>query len=194
MSYNPNIPQPTERIADSQPQILGNFSYIQTAMQEDHAWNGNEINGQADGTHQQVSLPNQPADITGALPTGIAAIEYAIGGNLYTWNGAKNPVSGVSASGTFAIGTTFATIVTAPNNCIGFVLFQFANTSGSPLAGVCVHVPFFNIAGTLYVQPIPIPPPTGVKQVSALANGSNVQLAVISGSYTGAYKSIYWPI
>ena len=79
MTYTPNVPQATQTIAFTQPIIEANFQYIDTAMKIDHAWNGNEINSQADGSHQKISLPNQPTDIA-SLSTGIASVIYAIEG------------------------------------------------------------------------------------------------------------------
>src|SRR5271166_5811673 len=145
MAYTPNVPQGNQQIASTQNPILQNFTFLNTTLQADHAFNGNEISSQADGTHQKISLPNQSADITGALPTGIAAVEYCIGGNLYTWNGVKNPISGVSASGIFAMQTSFTTIITLPSDCIGFILIQL-----SPIYAVCNFTTISGVGGVSY--------------------------------------------
>jgi hypothetical protein len=55
--YNANIPQPTDRISDSQADILGNFIALNTVMGENHYTFGTAN----EGKHQYVSLPEQGA-------------------------------------------------------------------------------------------------------------------------------------
>ncbi len=195
MAYTANVPQANQQISATQAPILGNFTYINTAMQEDHAWNGNEINSQADGTHQQISLPNQPADITGALPTGIKAIEYCIGGNLYAWDGTnKQIVSGRVVSGTQAFPLNMAANLTGavlPNDCIGFVSVRSSNTANISYGAV-----FFRTAGTFYS-------PTAYTQVGSTSqvltfglSGNQLQATCIAniGLGTVPFKVVWWPL
>lgn len=178
MAYLPNIPQSTDIIASSQPDILGNFQYIQTTMQVDHTWNSNPI---TDGTHTKVSLPNQLSDITGALPAGIADIVYAIGGNLYAWNGtSKIPISAVASVTTATVAGTSIPITTLPNDCIGVAI-------GPPSSGsTYLSTVFMVISGTAsYAAPIA---------------GNRIGISGLTltafGAYTGtfSFKYIYWPI
>jgi hypothetical protein len=195
MAYTANVPQANQQISATQAPILGNFTYINTAMQEDHAWNGNEINSQADGTHQQISLPNQPADITGALPTGIANIEYCIGGNLYSWNGTnKQIVSGRVVSGAVALPFNVATNLTGvvlPNDCIGFAVIRSSNTSN-----ISYSNSFFRTAGTFYS-------PTAYQQVGSSSaiitiglSGSQMQAICTTAPGLGSmpFKVVWWPL
>jgi hypothetical protein len=186
MTYTPNVPQATQTIAFTQPLIQGNFSYIDVAMKVDHAWNGNEINSQADGSHQKISLPNQPVDITGALPTGISAIMYAIGGNIFSWNGAKGPVSAVSGSGTFAMTGVFQTIVSVPNNCIGFLVI-----SGPSPGFTAIGSMFFSLGGVLHAPPLQNFSPIIIMSYAAASLNLQVHANIV---YNADYKFIYWPI
>lgn len=193
MTYTPNTPQATQTIAFTQPLILNNFDYIDTSMKVDHAWNGNEIDSQADGSHQKISLPNQPTDITGALPTGIASIAYATGNNLFAWNGSKQVLSGISGTGTLAITTTPQSVGTIPADCIGFIVVQTQGLASNRL----ISLSFMNTGG-----------PFGFAQQAVQAVGSQTQLtlSVISNQiyinrvvgsgtdYSALYKFICWPI
>lgn len=190
MPYTNNVPQANQTIAATQAPILGNFSYIDTAMKIDHAWNGNEINSQAPGTHQKVSFPNQASDITGALPTGISSIMYAIGGNIFAWNGQKCPVSGVAISGTVTITTSESTIATLPNECHGFV-----TVFAGGILNYAASYAFFMVGGVGYfqqsVQPVGI-------QTTIIINiiGNDLKISRGSGSdiVNAPYKIIYWPV
>lgn len=189
MTYTPNVPQATQTIAITQGPIEANFQYIDTAMKIDHAWNGNEINSQADGSHQKISLPNQPTDIIGALPTGIASILYAIGGNLFAWNGTKQALTPVTISGTITFTITPQTVATLPADCIGFAVFS--DTSGS------VNLPyaFYSGAGTLNVQSSTF---WNAPVVTAFRSGLNLQVTRVIANqpvdFSGKYKIIYWPV
>ena len=190
MTYTNNTPQATQTIAFTQPLIENNFLYIDTAMKVDHAWNGNEINSQADGSHQKISLPNQPTDIVGALPTGISSIMYAIGGNIFSWNGAKRPVSGVSTSGTVTLQPSGA-IGSVANDCIGFVMVKTNNL----ITNFSLTLGFFAIGGTVYFQQA-VQAVGSQTVVSLSATGTALTLTAASNYATPntPYKLIYWPI
>lgn len=194
MAYTANVPQANQQISSTQAPILGNFTYINTAMQIDHAWNGNEINLQADGSHQKVSLPNQAVDITGALPTGIANIEYCIGGNLYAWDGTnKQIVSGRVASGSVAFPTINTPVnltgAVLPNDCIGFVSVRSSNTLNISYGNV-----FFRIAGQFYI-------PTAYTQVGSSSavmsfgiSGNQLQASSTVALGSMPFKAVWWPL
>jgi hypothetical protein len=186
MAYTPNTPQGNQTVSATQPQILGNFEFINDAMLQDHAWPNNEIGGQPDGTHQQVSLPNR-GDITSLL-TGINAVMYANSGNLFSWNGAKNPVSGVVQKGTLALTPTPQTVATLPNDCIGMVLY-FANAASSPPAATINqgYAYFFYMVGGVNCINI-----QGIPAITVLSRVSNNQLTANTsgGNLTSLYKLI----
>jgi hypothetical protein len=63
MTYNPNIPQATDLISNSQPQILANFNQLNVQFGVDHqAFNTGSGNG--DGTHKQITFDNAPTEPT----------------------------------------------------------------------------------------------------------------------------------
>lgn len=58
MSYNPNIPNPNDIPAQSQPQLLANFQAINTLINVNHV----SFDDPDQGKHKWVSLPDQIAD------------------------------------------------------------------------------------------------------------------------------------
>jgi hypothetical protein len=63
MTYNPNIPQATDLISNSQSQILANFNQLNVQFGVDHqAFNTGSGNG--DGTHKQITFDNAPTEPT----------------------------------------------------------------------------------------------------------------------------------
>lgn len=155
-------------------------------MKVDHAWNGNEINSQADGTHQKISLPNQPTDITGALPTGISSIIYAIGGNIFAWNGAKRPVSGITVTGSNTFNASPVVLTVLPNDCIGYVMFVESNIAGQ-LVG-----PSFSFMTNAGVGTVTNKP--ALSSFSIQCATTSLTASFGPGSLTTSYKIIYWPI
>ena len=68
MAYNQNIPQPTDRISVSQPQILANFLSIFNAFNLNHV----PFNAPGEGKHAFLEMPVQnPVPVTGAGEVGI---------------------------------------------------------------------------------------------------------------------------
>jgi len=76
-TYNPNIPQPNDILADSQDDILENFQQLSTA------WNINHIpfNNATQGKHTEVTLPENVA------PTNTLIDEANIYSQLSTLTG-----------------------------------------------------------------------------------------------------------
>jgi len=72
MTYNANIPQPTDLISVSQGQILANFQQLNTQFGIDHvAFNTGSGNG--DGHHKQATFD---ASVTPSTPTGTQSVLY----------------------------------------------------------------------------------------------------------------------
>ena len=190
-TYTPNTPQATQTIAFTQPLIEDNFTYIDTAMKVNHTWNGNQITTEAVGSHQRLDMPNLGGDIA-SLPTGINAVMYAIGGNIFSYNGAKRPVSAISGTGSLTVTTTGQSVATIPNDCVGFIVVQAQNLI-FPIA--CAYS-FMTIAGTGYAQQsvVAVGSQTTIA-ISAASNNLTIQRGVSSGTdYVAKYKYIYWPI
>ena len=199
MTYTPNTPQATQTIAFTQPLIESNFTYIENAIDKDHAWQGNIIGTEVPGRHQTISMPNQGADIV-ALPTGCSTVEYSIGGNKYMWNGAKRPISGVSGRGTIALTTVnvFQTIFTVPAESIGWVSIQ-----ESPGGAFQPFTKTFHFFASAAASPTSLFDEQYTTAGSSLnltvaVSGGNVQVARANGggggAYTAEFKYIYWPI
>jgi len=75
MTYNPSIPQPTDFISDSQPQILNNFTALNSVFSRNHVAFDVATNS---GNHKFVELRN-----TAAIPAPIPALN-AGEGTIYT--------------------------------------------------------------------------------------------------------------
>lgn len=186
MTYYNNIPQGNQRISTTQPLIQSNFGYIDTAMKVDHAWNGNEINGQADGTHQKISLPNQGADIA-ALPTGIDTIMYAIGGNLFAYNGAKQAVSAIKGFGKLTTtSNSYQTLITLPSNCVGFI---FGNNQSNISISQRGTIFYTTTEATLTIKSCALDLGGGAFRIDS----NNLQYLFSSGIFY-EYQYIYWPL
>lgn len=106
MTFNANIPQSTDLISNSQPQILANFSQLNTQFAVDHnAFNTGSGNG--NGHHKKVFFDNAPV-----APT-VAGTESAIYPGLVSAAQQlffKNAVGAVQLTGTTvasASGSTF---------------------------------------------------------------------------------------
>ena len=70
MTYNPNIPQSTDRPSDSQSQILANFTALNTIFGKDHV----EFNASTDeGEHKKVTL-HEPVVADPNLPDPYGSI------------------------------------------------------------------------------------------------------------------------
>jgi hypothetical protein len=70
MSYNANIPQPNDRIKDSQSQILNNFQAIDTYVGVNHVPFGTADSGK----HNYVELPVQASNPPIVFPVGEIAL------------------------------------------------------------------------------------------------------------------------
>jgi hypothetical protein len=184
MTYTPNVPQATQTIAFTQKLIQDNFTYVDTALKVNHTWNGNGISTEAAGSHQRLDMPNQLANIV-ALPTGINAVIYAIGGNIYSYNGAKRPISGITVTGSLAFTASPQTIATLPADCIGYVMF-FENTIITQQVGPVFHFMTNASVGT-------VTNPVGSTGFAVQCTTTNLT-ASHAPNLTTSFKIIYWPI
>ncbi len=76
MAYQNNIPQPTDRLKDSQQDILDNFAEIQTLIMRNHV----NFGATGEGRHTFVEFPT-------AVPTGVTNVntpEVALYSNVGT--------------------------------------------------------------------------------------------------------------
>ena len=194
MTYTNNVPQGSQQISATTQPIQNNFGYIDTAMKINHTWDStggnNDLAGEANGSHQKLNFPNQPSPITGSLPTGIAAIQYCSGGNLYSWNGTKQqPVSGIVFSGSGTMTSAPQTLVTLPANAIGTIIITFG-TLGYVFS-------FYSIAGSpnsvvLSYQSAGFG--SSPRNVVQSISGQELQFNIVGSSVAFSYKYIYWPV
>lgn len=78
MAYNPNIPQPTDMLSQSQPQLLGDFQSIKTLIDVNHV----DFANANQGKHAFVEFPVQnPVPVTVAAEVGLYSQVSAITGN-----------------------------------------------------------------------------------------------------------------
>lgn len=101
MTYNPSIPQALDRISDSQPQLLANFTQLNTkyGTSGDHyAWNN--ANPGESNMHAKVTLPVLPTATApgNAIPnpaagTGVIYGSNSVGVTVPVWarDAAGNP-------------------------------------------------------------------------------------------------------
>ena len=185
MTYTPNTPQASQTIAFTQPLIEANFTYVDTAMKVNHSWQGSFIGTEAAGSHKRLDMPNQGADIV-ALPTGISAVVYAIGGNIFSYNGAKRPVSGITVTGSNTFNATPVALTTLPADCIGYLMF-FESTVFTQQVG-----PAFTFMTNASVGTVTNPPSLSKFAIQCTATSLTANYG--PGSITTSYKIIYWPI
>lgn len=91
MAFNNSIPQPTDRIKDSQSALLANFQAIKTVIDINHV-TFDDPSGD-EGKHNYVSMPRQ-----GAAPA-TGATEIALFSQLSTLSGATELVVRKESSG-----------------------------------------------------------------------------------------------
>lgn len=112
-SYNPNIPQATDQLSNSQGQILNNFGAIMTLIDQDHV----DFAAAGAGKHNQITFPTgAPADTIAPPDIGFYPKTYPVSG-LYeifisNINNAQIPFTstGSGISTTAATGRTGITI------------------------------------------------------------------------------------
>ncbi len=148
MTYNPAIPQATDRFRDSQPEFLNNFTLLNTYFGIDHFTFDALSNN---GKHKQVTLPDRTltppapgasecalfAKTTGGVTTpfllrdGLAAPEYAIlpirAFGAFTGAGVIVSAQNCTSSA-FAPGTGFT--ITLPANVVSGTSYGVLITAG----------------------------------------------------------------
>ncbi len=184
MVYTTSVPLANQQIAATQGPIQQNFAALNTSLQLNHTFNGNAIGAEADGSHSRLNFPNQGSDIV-ALPVGIAAVQYAKGGNLFNWNGAKGSISSVNGTATAALTASATTLFTVPADCIGYLMIASVQS-----ASTFYSFSFMSVGGTLRIAD------TTTANVIVSASGLNLQARRTAAAPDGnsVYKYIYWPV
>ena len=163
MTYNANIPQPTQLISVSQGQLLDNFGQLNTQFGVDHvAFNTGSGNG--DGHHKQATFD---ASVTPSTPTGTQSVLYpqTVGGLIQLFF--QNATTTTQLTGA-------ASVVSNPGYVFlpGGLIMKWGSgaVTGSPVA----FSPVFPTAAFAMV----------VVGTSTLYTGGFVVSALSAGSYT----------
>lgn len=129
MAYTPAVPQGNQTIAATQAPILTNFTFLQTAIGQDHNF---DVTGSGSNCyHNKASMPNIVTPV--ALPAGTNGIYFVKNNSPKFTNAASvsqskefNIVSSypggasyLTSVGSVDIGTTFITLATLPANSFG---------------------------------------------------------------------------
>jgi len=138
MSYNPNIPNPSQSPGLFPAQSQANFTRLKTIINSDHVFN--DSTQSTDGIHRQATMLVR--DMPGSLPSGANAILYswidADGqSQLRYYNGTNDfqitpPGGGIGGgfiAGTvnLAGNTTSGTVWTIPANTFAWVFVNYTN-------------------------------------------------------------------
>src|SRR5574338_57542 len=82
--FNPNIPQPTDKLSISQPQLLQNFSKLDTSFGTDH-YPFSDLTSN-NGKHNQITTPAYVAN----PPTGLPPVTAANEPKMYAFQDSAN--------------------------------------------------------------------------------------------------------
>jgi len=119
-TYDDNVPQATQTIAQTQPIINENFVFIKGAIGQEHNFDDAD---ETNTYHLQASMPNQ-AD-PAALPAGTDGIYYVNGGLPKFYNGTVYSLIGnvQTATGVTSIGSGAAGTILAAGDYMGIVSY-----------------------------------------------------------------------
>lgn len=131
MVYTSNIPQATQQIATTQPLLQANCNFVQTGINQEH--NFNAAGSGSDMYHRQASMPNKADPVS--LPVGTDGQYYVNGGAPKFYNGTASFIQTTSVlqkvlTGTVALSTSAANVVTIPANSVGQYYIFFKGGSG----------------------------------------------------------------
>lgn len=131
MAYTSNVPQGNQTIAETTDPIRDNFGYLNTTLQQDHAFNNNAP-GVTEGSHKWIRMPNQPG--TPGLAVGTDGVLFVESNELiYQNSGATSRLSA-------------GTPATSGFQWIGQVLLQWGRVGPNPsrLGSITYTTPFIS--------------------------------------------------
>lgn len=198
-SYNPNIPQPTDFLSDSQSAILNNFTQANTSFGIDHY---SFADGTANnGKHNKVTTPlisgsahpataaNEPIFYAMQDNANLGVLQYSRGGN----NAKPTPVTFVQSPVAATILNTTSTIPILDFTGLTDAIFNFyvANLGGTnPM--LAQYYCFYRSTPVFRIGEIFNDSGTVGNPIALTSTGSVLQLVNLSGSKT--YSNIYWSI
>jgi len=204
MTFNPAIPQPGDFLADSQQDILDNFSTSNTSFGKDH-YPFDDLTAN-NGLHKKVSTPIIPGSVhpvidpgepqfyamqdTGPDPLKLGVLQYSRGYNNSTASSAApSPVTSIHSPTTplaLAGGGTLNVLdFTGITMAYGFI---FCKDTAAPNVGVgAFYITFNGTIGTVQE----IAPPAGLTVVL----GPDKMLKINNNSIPVTnYTNLYWTV
>jgi hypothetical protein len=192
--YTRDIPFASHNPSSDQPIMQTNANSIDSLILEDHF----SFNDNQGGWHKVIHQLNQVAD-PAAIPTvGQSYLKDNPNGdqNPFFRAGDGTVYNIVNQSGSALImvpNPLPLTVFTAPNNCIGFIVFTIPIDVLFP-ANV-QSFSFASFSGGLWVEP----PKSyrGLSQPSiiiASVNGLQFQVSTTLPAFASTYKYIFWPV
>lgn len=195
MAYAPNIPQPTDKLSDSQGVLLSNFQQLDTSFGTDHyAFSNGTSNN---GFHNTITTPlvvgsAHPATAA-AIPKFYAMQDSANLGVIQYSRGPSNAVpspvtiyqSPASAINIAPLGTT--NVFDFTNLARAFAMLYASDTTTSTAVGICFIV---WTGSALFLTPLV--QGSGIVGLQFLTNGNIVQIKNRSNVTT--LSNFYWSL
>jgi len=188
VAYNTNIPFASNSPSQDQPRMQENTNSLKSLIEIDHVGFGNNEGGY----HNVIHQPPQVADPAAIVGIGQTYVKTTNGDQQLFFEsglGVVSAISNRSGNGTVAVALIPTTVVTVPNDCIGFVSIE------TNITGYVWGLTFFSIAGTVYVNWTPntvvgITQPT---KIFLTVSGLDIQVSRIDGAnYNAKFKYILW--
>jgi hypothetical protein len=191
MAYTNNVPQSTQTIASTQGPISANFTFLQSAIGQEHNFN---VGDPAQTYHKLASMPNTGG--TPAKPAGTNGVYYVDGGEALFLNnsGSVSQLTKGTASvnGSQWIGKVlllWGSVIQDFSNgaTTGTVTFP---SSGFPTACFSVQAtPLYAPVGT---SPVPDPPSGSANGVASIGSISKTTFKWSFNTSSGNYHGFYW--
>jgi len=167
MSFNPNIPQATDRPSASQGQLLINFQQLNTIFNDDHvAWNDATVANR--GLHRKVTFP--------IVSVGDPVLAGTVG-QIYT-----KTVAGVAQA--FFANSTSVFQITGATTTVAGGMTGFRAASGLIINYTSSLVAFSN-AGTAFVFAVPFTAAPAIVAQTEGAGSANIGLSVAAVTNLG---------
>jgi len=185
MAYQNDIPKATDKISQSQSDILGNFAAIQTLIDVDHV----DFASANQGQHNKVTMPVQvAAPVFAAGSLGLYNLLNATTGvnELYFNNqaGVNYPLSSkVTATAAGVTGTS----AFLPNGLL--MKFGTSNVSGPGVVTIAIPTLIRAFAGTLFAIAIPI---AGAGATYCTVVNGSVTATSFNVNVVGGVSGFYW--
>ncbi len=194
-SFNPSIPQPTDELSDSQPELLGNNQQLDISFGIDHYTFSNQTSN--NGKHNTVTTPiviggvhpvtavDEPRLYAMRDSTPLGVIQYSRGPS----NAVPTPLTSLqSTSAAIVLATTTSTTVLdfAGLSRAFAVLYAYDNLS--PTTGkICAFIIWTGSAGFINVLT------SGANNLGATFTGGGSSVLTLTNNSIAA-MNVYWTL